>query len=135
MCLAHIHSVFSQKQENGLDAQDWCDGANDWGSDSEEVPPSQTLLDRGNGPNSSKGGDWTTQLQHLCLQDAAPDTIQQGQGVTLPTVPPLQFLPYYIAVVDEDDYRDCAGLDHAQSLLRDYQHREGVALDQLLSQG
>ncbi|XP_004595080.2 programmed cell death protein 2-like [Ochotona princeps] len=123
-----------QKQENGLDAQDWCDGADDWGSDSEEVPPSQAPLDCGNGPNSSKGRDWTTQLQHLHLQDAAPDATQQGQGVTLPTVPPLQFLPYYIAVVDEDDYRDCAGLDHAQNLLRDYQHREGVALDQLLSQ-
>ncbi|XP_073082408.1 programmed cell death protein 2-like isoform X4 [Manis javanica] len=125
----------SQKQENGLAAEDWCEGADDWGSDSEEAPP-QLTLDFGNDASSAKDRDWTAQLQDLHLQDtvlgAAPP-VSPGKGVALPSVVP-QFLPYYISVVDEDDYGDFVSLDHAHSLLRDYQQREGIDMEQLLSQ-
>lgn len=127
--------MFLQKQENGLAAEDWCEGADDWGSDSEEAPP-QLTLDFGNDASSAKDRDWTAQLQDLHLQDtvlgAAPP-VSPGKGVALPSVVP-QFLPYYISVVDEDDYGDFVSLDHAHSLLRDYQQREGIDMEQLLSQ-
>ncbi|XP_008572924.1 PREDICTED: programmed cell death protein 2-like [Galeopterus variegatus] len=125
-----------QKQENGLAAEDWCEGADDWGSDSEEAPPPQLTLDFGNDSSSAKDVDWTAQLQDLCLQDASVDATclaPPGEGMALPTVVP-QFLPYYISVVEEDDYRDFVSLDHAHSLLRDYQQREGIDMEQLLSQ-
>ncbi|XP_002711551.2 programmed cell death protein 2-like isoform X1 [Oryctolagus cuniculus] len=130
-----------QKQEGGLAAEDWCEGADDWGSDSEEAPAPRMPWDVGKEPASAKGADWTAQLQHLCLQDAAlgaprPTRPGGGEGVASPPAAP-QFLPHYICVVDEDDYRDdcCAGLDHARSLLRHYVQREGVDLEQLLAHG
>ncbi|XP_058565229.1 programmed cell death protein 2-like isoform X1 [Neofelis nebulosa] len=126
----------AQKQENGLAAEDWCEGADDWGSDSEEVPPPQRTLDFGNDPHSAKDTDCTAQLRDLHLQDtvlgAAPP-VSPGEEMALPSLVP-QFLPYYMCVVDEDDYRDFVSLDHAHSLLRDYQQKEGMDMEQLLSQ-
>ncbi|XP_060506931.1 programmed cell death protein 2-like isoform X3 [Panthera onca] len=126
----------AQKQENGLAAEDWCEGADDWGSDSEEVPPPQRTLDFGNDPHSAKDTDCTAQLRDLHLQDtvlgAAPP-VSPGEEMALPSLAP-QFLPYYMCVVDEDDYRDFVSLDHAHSLLRDYQQKEGMDMEQLLSQ-
>ena len=131
-----IHWIFFQKQENGLAAEDWCEGADDWGSDSEEVPPPQRTLDFGNDPHSAKDTDCTAQLRDLHLQDtvlgAAPP-VSPGEEMALPSLAP-QFLPYYMCVVDEDDYRDFVSLDHAHSLLRDYQQKEGMDMEQLLSQ-
>lgn len=134
--LGFVHWIFFQKQENGLAAEDWCEGADDWGSDSEEVPPPQLTLDFGNDSNSAKDIDCTAQLQDLHLRDtvlgAAPP-VSPGEEMGLPSVVP-QFLPYYIGVVDEEDYRDFVSLDHAHSLLREYQQKEGVDMEQLLSQ-
>ncbi|KAB1274632.1 Programmed cell death protein 2-like [Camelus dromedarius] len=135
VCLNLIHWIFFQKEENGLTAENWCEGADDWGSDSEEAPSSQLTLDFGNDSSSAKEKDWTAQLQDLCLQDAvrgAAPPVPPGEGVALPPGLP-QFPPYYICVVDEDDYRDSFSLDHAHSLLRDYQQREGIDMKQLLS--
>lgn len=126
----------AQKQEHGLAAKDWCEGADDWGSDSEEVPQPQLTLDLRNDPTYASDIEWTAQLQDLHLQDAVLDTAipaPPADEVAWPTDVP-QFLPYYICVVDEDDYRDSVSLDHAHSLLRDYQQREGVDMEQWLSQ-
>ncbi|XP_041590725.1 programmed cell death protein 2-like [Vulpes lagopus] len=126
----------AQKQENGLAADDWCEGADDWGSDSEAAPPPQLTLDFGNDSIGAKDRDFTAQLQDLHLQDtvlgAAP-RVSPGEEMALPSVVP-QFLPYYICVVEEEDYRDFVSLDHAHSLLREYQQKEGMDMDQLLSQ-
>ncbi|KAM7057700.1 programmed cell death protein 2-like isoform 2-T2 [Molossus nigricans] len=126
----------TQKQENGLAAADWCEGADDWGSDNEEAPSPRLTLDFGNDSNSAKDIDWTAQLQDLRLQDTvlgAVLPVPPGEGMALPSVVP-QFLPYYICVVDEGDYRDVVSLDHAHSLLREYQQREGIDMEQLPSQ-
>ncbi|TEA42655.1 hypothetical protein DBR06_SOUSAS1610157 [Sousa chinensis] len=126
----------AQKQENGLTAEDWCEGADDWGSDREEAPPPQVISDFRNDSSRAKDRDWTAQLQDLRLQDTVPGAalpVPPEEGMALPSVLP-QFLPYYICVVDEDDYRDYVSLDHAQSLLREYQQREGIDMEQLLSQ-
>lgn len=125
----------AQKQENGLAAEDWCEGADDWGSDSEEAPPPQLTLDFGNDSSSARDIDYTAQLQNLHLQDAAPGAaspVSPGEEMALPSEVP-QFLPYYICVVDEEDYRDFVSLDHAHSLLREYQQKEGMDMEQLLS--
>uniref|UniRef100_A0A8P0N9W3 Ubiquitin like modifier activating enzyme 2 n=1 Tax=Canis lupus familiaris TaxID=9615 RepID=A0A8P0N9W3_CANLF len=125
-----------KKQENGLAAEDWCEGADDWGSDSEAAPPPRLTLDFGNDSIGAKDRDCTAQLQDLHLQDtvlgAAP-RVSPGEEMALPSVVP-QFLPYYICVVEEEDYRDFVSLDHAHSLLKEYQQKEGMDMDQLLSQ-
>ncbi|XP_047566576.1 programmed cell death protein 2-like isoform X2 [Lutra lutra] len=126
----------AQKQENGLAAEDWCEGADDWGSDSEEALPPQLTLRFGNDSSSAEDTDCTAQLEDLHLHDtvmgAAPP-VSPGEETALPSVAP-QFLPYYICVVDEEDYGDFVSLDHAHSLLREYQWKEGVDMEQLLSQ-
>ncbi|XP_063108633.1 programmed cell death protein 2-like isoform X2 [Cavia porcellus] len=125
----------AQNWENDHAAENWCEGADDWGSDSEEVPPPHLTLGFGNDSNSAKDVDWTAQLQDLHLQDTSLSTAHSappGEGMAASTVM-LQFPPYYICVVDEDDYRDFASLDHAYCLLKDYQQREGVDMGQLIS--
>ncbi|XP_061029278.1 programmed cell death protein 2-like isoform X2 [Eubalaena glacialis] len=100
-----------------------------------ETQDAQVISDFGNDSSSAKDRDWTAQLQDLRLQHTVPGAapaVPPGEGVALPSVVP-QFLPYYICVVDEDDYRDFVSLDHAQSLLREYQQREGTDMEQLLS--
>ncbi|KAK2088192.1 programmed cell death protein [Saguinus oedipus] len=126
----------AQKQENSLAAEDWCEGADDWGSDTEELPSPQLTLDFGNDASSAKDIDWTARLRDLHLQDALLGAAPPGPPGEQMALPPgmTPFLPYYICVADEDDYRDFVNLDHAHSLLRDYQQREGIAMDQLLSQ-
>ncbi|XP_019278933.2 programmed cell death protein 2-like isoform X2 [Panthera pardus] len=135
-CLQTREKEAQDAQENRLAAEDWCEGADDWGSDSEEVPPPQRTLDFGNDPHSAKDTDCTAQLRDLHLQDtvlgAAPP-VSPGEEMALPSLAP-QFLPYYMCVVDEDDYRDFVSLDHAHCLLRDYQQKEGMDMEQLLSQ-
>lgn len=126
----------AQNQENDLATENWCEGADDWGSDGEEVPPPPLTLGFGNDSNSAKDVDCTTQLQGLHLQDtclSAAHPVPLGEGMATSPVT-VQFLPYYICVVDEEDYRDCASLDHAHTLLKDYQQRERVDMEQLLSQ-
>nr|XP_045010396.1 programmed cell death protein 2-like isoform X2 [Jaculus jaculus] len=135
-CLQVPEREARRAQENGLVAENWCDGADEWGSDSEETSPPPLTWDLGKDSKSARDTDWTAKLQKLHLQDTALGAAQAappGEGLTFPTVD-LQFQPYYICVVDEDDYRDVVGLDHAHSLLRDYQQREGIDMEQLLSQ-
>ncbi|KAM4825504.1 programmed cell death protein 2-like [Thomomys bottae] len=123
-------------QENGLAAENWCEGADDWGSDSEDAPAPRLPLDFRKDSSNDKDIDYTVQLQGLCLQDAGVDAAhpasQQGR-MARPTAVP-QFQPYYISVVAEEDFRDLVSLDHAYNLLRDYEQREGIPMDQLLSQ-
>ncbi|XP_047566577.1 programmed cell death protein 2-like isoform X3 [Lutra lutra] len=90
----------------------------------------------GGARSSAEDTDCTAQLEDLHLHDtvmgAAPP-VSPGEETALPSVAP-QFLPYYICVVDEEDYGDFVSLDHAHSLLREYQWKEGVDMEQLLSQ-
>lgn len=44
------------------------------------------------------------------------------------------FKPYYIAVVDEEDYTGYVDTDHAHKLLKEYQQREGINLEELMSE-
>ncbi|XP_004450340.2 programmed cell death protein 2-like isoform X2 [Dasypus novemcinctus] len=135
-CLQMREETQDAQQENGLAAEDWCEGADDWGSDSEEIPSPQIPLDFENDSKSAKDVDCMARLQDLNLHDTilgAAHPTPPGQGLALPTLGP-QFLPYYICVVDEDDYRDFVNLDHAHSLLREYQQREGIDVEQLISQ-
>ncbi|XP_049643406.1 programmed cell death protein 2-like [Suncus etruscus] len=136
VCLQFNHWMLFPNQEKGLAAVDWCDDADDWGSDSEQMSPH--LKEGFTSPSSSaRDVDWTGQLQHLCLHDPVPEAVPPaascGEQVSSSLVR-TQFLPYYICVVDEGDYRDSVSLDHAQSLLQEYQRREGVDMEELLSQ-
>ncbi|KAL1769389.1 programmed cell death protein 2-like [Sigmodon hispidus] len=125
-----------QKQGNSLAAENWCEGSQDWGSDSEETaPPPPSSSDLGSDSDGVRTVDWTAQLQALHLQDAAPGVAPlcpSGDRLTVHSEVP-QFQPYYICVVEEDDYGNSVGLDHAHSLLWDYQQREGVDMEHLLS--
>lgn len=123
-------------QSSGLAAEHWCEGSQDWGSDSEETPPPAPTADLGTELSGVRAADWTAaQLQALHLQDTAPAVTHPspaGEGPPVHTDVP-QFQPYYICVAEEDDYGNSVGLDHAHSLLQDYQRREGVNLEHLLS--
>ncbi|GAB1291924.1 Programmed cell death protein 2-like [Apodemus speciosus] len=129
----------AQNHSDGLEAENWCEGSHDWGSDTEETPPPPPASDLGSDSNDVGALDWTEKLQALHLQDtglAVTCPPPSGEGLAVPTdddVP--QFQPYYICVAEEEDYGHLVDLDHAHSLLQEYQQREGVGLDQLLSLG
>lgn len=91
----------------------------------------------GRDSNDARALDWTDKLQALHLQDSALAVScpsPSGEGPSVPTEVP-QFQPYYISVAEEDEYGNAADLDHAHSLLQEYQQREGVDMQQLLSVG
>lgn len=121
-----------QNQSEGLAAENWCEGSHDWGSDTEETPPPPPPADLGRDSNDARALDWTDKLQALHLQDSALAVACPSPSV--PTEVP-QFQPYYISVAEEDEYGNVADLDHAHSLLQEYQQREGVDMQQLLSVG
>lgn len=126
----------AQNQSDSLAAENWCEGSQDWGSDTEETPP-PPASDLGSDSNDVRALDWTEKLQALRLQDTALAVTcpsPSGEGLTVPTAVP-QFQPYYICVAEEEDYGSVVDLDHAHSLLQEYQRREGVDMEQLLSLG
>ncbi|XP_075290264.1 programmed cell death protein 2-like [Opisthocomus hoazin] len=136
-----------QKQESNFAAKDWCDEADDWGAcDGAESPAcaSLQLLGLTEAASSSLTGEveCASQLQQLRLSEAA-----DGSG-SLNTCPPVGegmvmatsgsapvFQPFYISVVDEEDYAGFLDTNHAEELLKEYQQREGVDLEQLMSEG
>ncbi|XP_069496043.1 programmed cell death protein 2-like isoform X2 [Ambystoma mexicanum] len=115
-----------------LSARDWCEEADDWGMDDTVEPQRDAHPDQLK-PNaltvspSTKEPDCTVQMQSLSLAD-------RGQGLVIPNSPPV-FQSHHISVVDEEDYAGYVDVDHAQKLLNDYQQREGVDVEELISAG
>ncbi|KAM8983146.1 programmed cell death protein 2-like [Ara ararauna] len=134
-----------QKQESHFTAKDWCDEADDWGvSDGAETPActSFQLLGLNEAVSSSLSSEveCASQLQQLCLSEAM-DTgslntrspVSEGMVMETSGSAPV-FQPFYISVVDEEDYTGFLDTDHADRLLKEYQQREGVDLEQLMSE-
>ncbi|XP_074439017.1 programmed cell death protein 2-like [Larus michahellis] len=138
-------SSVKQKQEWNFAAKDWCDEADNWGvCDGAESPAcaSLQLLGLNEAVSSSFSGELecASQFQQLRLSEA-----MDGPG-SLSTHPPVSegmvmdtsssdpvFQPFYISVVDEEDYTGYLDTEHADKLLKEYQQREGVDLEQLMS--
>ncbi|MBN3281460.1 PDD2L protein, partial [Polyodon spathula] len=112
-------------QEATMATRDWCEGADDWGMDEEtesSAPPASSSMDM----------DFTSQLQGLSLKEQTQSSVPAGEGLLLPGPVPT-FQPYYISVEDEGEFCVDADMDHAQRLLKEYQRREGVDVQQLIS--
>uniref|UniRef100_A0A8C3LYV6 Programmed cell death protein 2 C-terminal domain-containing protein n=1 Tax=Chrysolophus pictus TaxID=9089 RepID=A0A8C3LYV6_CHRPC len=90
--------------------------------------------------NSASGeAQCVSQLQELHLSEAADvsgplntDLLLREEMVMATSAP--VFHSYYISVVDEADYAGFLDTDHANKLLKEYQQREGVDLEHLLSE-
>lgn len=129
--------LYSQKQESQTAAKDWCDGADDWGEDSDVASsedlcsPSLSLL-AASDPFPGEG-DCASRLQGLSLQEVpgvshlSSSDNPTGEEQNVP-----MWQPYYISAVEEDDYLGYDDTDHAQRLLKEYQQREGVDLELLM---
>ncbi|NXC20673.1 PDD2L protein, partial [Corythaeola cristata] len=135
-----------QKQESNFAAKDWCDEADDWGAcDGEESPAGASLqlhgLSEVVSSSLSREVDCASQFQQLCLSEAKDDSgslnthapVSEGMVMATSSSAPV-FQPFYISVVDEEDYTGFLDTDHAVKLLKEYQQREGVDLEQLMSE-
>ncbi|KAJ7312094.1 hypothetical protein JRQ81_006433 [Phrynocephalus forsythii] len=132
-----------QKENCVVAASNWCEGADDWGDNNDQASTrlsANCSLNLPSKPDSlPRELDCTMQFQDLTLGE-----IQAGSHpfdccipaeeelVTAPCSPLFQ--PYYISVVDEEDYRGYEDTDHAQKLLKEYQQREGVDMAALTSE-
>uniref|UniRef100_U3IW98 Programmed cell death 2 like n=1 Tax=Anas platyrhynchos platyrhynchos TaxID=8840 RepID=U3IW98_ANAPP len=132
-----------QKQQPNFSAKDWCDEADDWGvCDGAESPACalQLLgLNEVTSSSSSREAECASQFQQLCLSEATDvsssldmDLPVREDMVTATSAP--VFRPYYISVVDEEDYAGFLDTDHADELWKEYQQREGVDLEHLMSE-
>ncbi|XP_035192422.1 programmed cell death protein 2-like [Oxyura jamaicensis] len=132
-----------QKQESNFSAKDWCDEADDWGvCDGAESPACalQLLgLKEVTSSSSSREAECASQFEQLCLSEATDvsgsldmDLPVREDMVTATSAP--VFHPYYISVVDEEDYAGFLDTDHADELWKEYQQREGVDLEHLMSE-
>lgn len=138
----------SQKKESDFNfaATDWCDEADDWGvCDGAEPPACASLqplgLNEAASSSLSREVECASQFQQLRLSEAAdgssslntPPPASEGMAVATASSAPV-FQPFYISVVDEEDYAGFLDTDHADRLLEEYQQREGVDLEQLMSE-
>ncbi|NWI89178.1 PDD2L protein, partial [Pitta sordida] len=139
------HGV-EQKQESNFAAKDWCEEADDWGVCGEAESPScaslQLLgLKEGVSSSLSREVECASQLQQLRLCEATDGsgsqnthpTVREELGMVTGSSGPV-FQPFYISVVEEEDYAGFLDTDHADKLLKEYQQREGVDLDQIMSE-
>ncbi|XP_044517392.1 programmed cell death protein 2-like [Gracilinanus agilis] len=121
-----------QKEENNFAVKDWCEGAEDWGDNNEsDLEP---------WINVAEDTECMSQFQKLTLDEVLSDsrpfsyTISAREGRILPSSSVPMFQPYYVNVVDEEDYTNFVDTDHAQKLLREYGQREGVEVELLMAQ-
>ncbi|KFQ18223.1 Programmed cell death protein 2-like, partial [Merops nubicus] len=136
----------SQKEESNFAAKDWCDEADEWGGcDGAESPAcaSRQLLGLNEVESSSlsREVECASQFQQLRLAEAADGSGSlnahppaRGEVVTASAGSAPVFQPFYISVVDEEDYAGFLDTTHADELLKEYQQREGVDLEQLMSE-
>ncbi|XP_010011756.1 PREDICTED: programmed cell death protein 2-like [Nestor notabilis] len=133
------------KQESHFTAKDWCDEADDWGAcDGAETHAYTSLqllgLNEAVSSSLSREVECASQLQQLCLSEAMDsDSLNTHSPVSEEMVMETSgsapvFQPFYISVVDEEDYTGFLDTDHADRLLKEYQQREGVDLEQLMSE-
>nr|XP_033791687.1 programmed cell death protein 2-like [Geotrypetes seraphini] len=132
------------KQEAKLTIKDWCEDADDWGTHEEEViGRTSTRVPNFNGSHSSKlcvDMECTAPLQGLALDediDVSVGALRSHtpvEGGLIMTSPVPQLQPYYIGVIEEQEYADCTDADHAQKLLKEYQQREGINLEEMMSE-
>ncbi|XP_058701888.1 programmed cell death protein 2-like isoform X2 [Poecile atricapillus] len=147
-----------QKEEWNFSAKDWCEDADDWGAcDGAEPPACASLELLGLKEAVSSEVECASQLQqlHLCEpadgsgpQDTHPAAREDMDGsgpqdthpaaredmvmATAASAPVFQ--PFYINVVDEEDYMGFLDTHHAHKLLKEYQQRECVDLEQMMSE-
>ncbi|NXA35072.1 PDD2L protein, partial [Eudromia elegans] len=131
--------------EPSFASSDWCEEADDWGGCDEAEPPMFTSLqllglDEAAMSNSlPREMECASQFQELCLSKATDAPAPLGpqvsveEGTAVAGSAPV-FQPFYINVVDEEDYAGFLDTDHADKLLKEYQQREGVDLEQLISE-
>ncbi|NXI57435.1 PDD2L protein, partial [Chloroceryle aenea] len=135
-----------QKQESNFAAKDWCDEADDWGiCDGAESPAHASLqllgLNEVVSSHFSREVECASQFQQLCLSEAMDESDSlnahpldnEGMVIAASSSAPV-FQSFYISVVDEEDYAGFLDTDHADKLLKEYQQREGVDLEQLMSE-
>lgn len=142
--MAIFSSLFfgSQKQESNFAAKDWCEEAEDWGAcDGAEPSASAPLELLGLKEAVSSEVECASQLQQLHLsepahgpgpQDTHPAAREEMVMAMAGSAP--MFQPFYINVVDEQDYMGFLDTDHADKLLKEYQQRECVDLEQMMSE-
>ncbi|XP_030048601.1 programmed cell death protein 2-like [Microcaecilia unicolor] len=125
------------KQEAKLKTTDWYEEADDWGKDEDELTGSMCGhlpdLNRTNSSNVCVDMECTAQFQGLALDETLGSHKPiEGRLIMTSPVPLLQ--PYYISVIEEEEYTDCTDADHAQKLLKEYQQREGINLEEMMSE-
>lgn len=115
----------------------WCDGTDDWGEEEDKQEggdgwdkaqnqahmvgkdPEILLL-----TGTSFEMDVSGKLQGLSLEGREKVVEEEGEVTgNIPT-----YRPFYISVVDETDLGGQSDLEHAETLLREYEQREGVGM-------
>ncbi|XP_038610026.1 programmed cell death protein 2-like [Tachyglossus aculeatus] len=136
------HRKSKQQQMNNFATKDWCEEADDWGAEEMDSQVQVTKhLESSEKATSSVAlsKDCTARFQELSLEETTDGLgscggdIPPWEGLLIPSSVPV-FQPYYISVVDEADYTGFIDTDHAQRLLREYQLREGIDAEQLVSE-
>ncbi|XP_042294578.1 programmed cell death protein 2-like [Sceloporus undulatus] len=137
-------SEVKPKPECTVASSDWCEGADDWGENGKEMAGflGHDLSQRPGGASESVPGeiDCAMQLQDLSLKEnqslCHPANLHNlpCKEPVVPSGVPI-FQPYYISVVDEEDYLGYyEDTSHAERLLQEYQQREGLDLGRLMSE-
>lgn len=119
-------SACQSSDRTPVSTTDWCDDADDWGMDSEENTDSeQTRTAQPETSHQKASLDVSSRLQDLCINGSA------GVEAAGPPTDTPTFQSFYISVVDEADLVGQNDLEHANRLLKEYEEREGVAVQEI----
>ncbi|XP_076861738.1 programmed cell death protein 2-like isoform X2 [Brachyhypopomus gauderio] len=118
-----------QVKQVQMSTTEWCAGADDWGMEAENHEPqscAQTPADTAQKASGSAPAelDVSSRLKGLCL-----DVLGSKEATTLPPTAPA-FQPFYISVVEEKDLVAHKDMEHAYRLLKEYEEREGVTVEE-----
>ncbi|TRY97365.1 hypothetical protein DNTS_033007 [Danionella cerebrum] len=109
--------------ESTVTKTDWCDDADDWGIEDEEQE--KECGEQLSHVCSGEANDISSKLQELCIVGGG-DHQRGSQPTDVPA-----FKPYYISVMDETDLDGFYDMDHENELLREYEEREGVSVEEI----
>uniref|UniRef100_A0A4W3J980 Programmed cell death 2-like n=1 Tax=Callorhinchus milii TaxID=7868 RepID=A0A4W3J980_CALMI len=123
-------------EEFSMTTSDWCDEADDWGiadpvtlgSSPERLPETTRVCSPSADPLVAAQ---VISFQGLSLQEPCqPRPVSDRRLFHSHT-----FRPFYISVVEENDYTAAECSDHDQRLLQEYQSREGLDIQRIASEG
>ncbi|KAJ8249455.1 hypothetical protein GJAV_G00235110 [Gymnothorax javanicus] len=116
-------------EEASMTTRDWCEEADDWGEAEENELSAFASRNEGPDTNPAADVDFSLQMQGLSLGEGGDCSLGGCDAEPPERVP--TFRSHYISVMEEQDLCGQRDMEHEHRLLREYELRESVAVEEM----